>query len=132
MTAEVSVLVPLSPEETFALLTEPERLRRWQAVTARVELRAGGEYRWTIVPGHTAAGTVNELEPGRRLVLSFGWEESDDLAAGGFDGDYHPRTGRGRDKGAPGPQRSHRRAGLGHQQGWNHYAERLVAAARDG
>ena len=82
MTAEVSVLVPLAPEETFALLTEPERLRRWQAVTARVELRAGGEYRWTIVPGHTAAGTVEELEPGRRLVLSFGWEESDDLAPG--------------------------------------------------
>ena len=41
MTAEKSVLVPLDPDKTFALLTEPERLRRWQALTARVELRAG-------------------------------------------------------------------------------------------
>jgi len=63
MTAEKSVLVPLDPDETFALLTEPERLRRWQAVTARVELRAGGQYRWTISPGHTASGTITEVEP---------------------------------------------------------------------
>ena len=82
MTAEKSVLVPLGPEETFALLTEPERLRRWQAVTARVELRAGGEYRWTIVPGHTAAGTITEVEPGKRLVFSWGWEDSEELPPG--------------------------------------------------
>ena len=82
MTAETSVLVPLDPDETFALLTEPERLRRWQAVTARVELRAGGEYRWTIIPGHTASGTITEVEPGRRLVFTWGWEDSEDLPPG--------------------------------------------------
>jgi len=74
MTAEKSVLVPLDPDETFALLTEPERLRRWQAVTARVELRAGGQYRWTISPGHTASGTITEVEPGRRIVFTWGWK----------------------------------------------------------
>ncbi len=82
MTAEKSVLVPLDPDETFALLTEPERLRRWQAVTARVELRAGGQYRWTINPGHTASGTITEVEPGRRIVFTWGWEDSDDLPPG--------------------------------------------------
>ena len=54
MPFEKSVVVPLGADETFALITEPDRLRRWQAITARVDLRAGGGYRWTIVPGNTA------------------------------------------------------------------------------
>lgn len=71
---EKSVLVPLGPDETFALLTEPERLRRWMAVTARVDLRAGGGYRFTVTPGHSASGTFVEVEPGQRLVFTWGWE----------------------------------------------------------
>lgn len=80
MTAEKTAVLPLSPDEAFALITEPERLRRWKAVSARVDLRAGGEYRWTIVPGHVAAGTFREVEPGRRVVFGWGWEGSADLA----------------------------------------------------
>ncbi len=75
-----TVHLPVSPDEAFALLTEPERLRRWQAVTARVDLHAGGSFRWTVAPGHVAAGTVHEIDPGRHLVLGFGWEGSSDLA----------------------------------------------------
>ena len=40
MAFEKSVLVPLSADDTFALITEPDRLRRWQVITARVDLRA--------------------------------------------------------------------------------------------
>lgn len=69
-----TVSLPVTPDEAFALVTEPERLRRWQAVTAAVDLRAGGDFRWTVTPGHVAAGTVREVEPGRRVVLGFGWE----------------------------------------------------------
>ena len=57
MTAEKTTLLPVSPDEAFALVTEPERLRRWQTVSARVDLRAGGDYRWTVVPGHVASGS---------------------------------------------------------------------------
>ncbi len=56
MTIEKSVLVPLTADQTFALVTEPERLRRWQAISARVDLRAGGEFRWTVVPGSERRG----------------------------------------------------------------------------
>ena len=76
MPFEKSVLVPLSADETFALITQPDRLRRWQVITARVDLRAGGDYRWTIIPGNSAAGTFTEVEPGRRVVFSWGWEGS--------------------------------------------------------
>jgi len=132
MTAEKSVLVPLDPEATFALLTEPERLRRWQAVTARVELRAGGQYRWTINPGHTASGTITEVEAGKRIVFTWGWEDSDDLAPGAstVTTTLEPAEG--------GTNVRLVHSGLtpeqaaGHLEGWNHYGERLVAAAERG
>jgi uncharacterized protein (TIGR03086 family) len=80
MTAEKTALLPVPADEAFALVTQPDRLRRWQTVSARVDLRAGGEFRWTVVPGHVAAGTFREVEPGRRVVFGWGWEESPDLA----------------------------------------------------
>ena len=132
MTAEKSVLVPLAPDETFALLTEPERLRRWQAVTARVELRAGGQYRWTITPGHTASGTITEVEPGKRIVFTWGWEDSVDLPPGASTVTITLEP-------AEGGTRVHLvHSGLtpeqavGHGEGWEHYGTRLVAAATYG
>jgi len=132
MTAEKSVLVPLSPDETFALLTEPERLRRWQAITARVELRAGGEYRWTIVPGHTAAGTITEIEPGKRIVYTWGWEGTEDLPPGASTVTITLEPAEG------GTNVRLVHSGLtaeqaaSHLEGWNHYAARLAVAAERG
>ncbi len=83
MTAEKSAFLPISAAEAFALLTEPDRLRRWMTVSARVDLRAGGAYRWTVVPGHIASGTFREIEPGRRLVFGWGWEGDPDPAPDG-------------------------------------------------
>ena len=132
MTAEKTVLVPLDPDETFALLTEPERLRRWQAVTARVELRAGGEYRWTIIPGHTAAGTITEVEPGKRIVYTWGWEGAEDLPPGASTVTITLEPAEG------GTNVRLVHSGLtpeqaaSHFEGWSHYAERLVAASERG
>jgi len=132
MSVEKTVLVPLSVDETFALLTEPERLRRWQAVTARVELRAGGEYRWTVIPGHTASGKVTEVEPGRRIAFTWGWEGTDDLPPGAstvtitlepVDGGTNVRLVHS----GLTPEQA-----AGHLEGWNHYSKRLVAAATKG
>jgi uncharacterized protein (TIGR03086 family) len=132
MPVEKSVVVPLGPDETFALLTEPARLRRWQTVTARIDLRAGGDYRWTIVPGHTAAGTVREVEPGRRVVLGWGWEDAEDLPPGvstvtitvePTDGGTLVRLVH---DGLTDEQAA------GHAAGWDHYFERLAQAAATG
>ena len=132
MTLEKSVLVPLGPDETFALITEPERLRRWHTITARIDLRAGGDYRFTIVPGHTASGKVKEIEPGRRVVLTWGWEDTDDLPPGAstvtitlepVDGGTLVRLVH---DGLTEKQAE------GHGAGWDHYLERLAAAAHHG
>ena len=78
MTIEKSVLVPLNAEQTFALLTEPERLRRWQAVTARVEparrgcvpldRRAGGQRL-----GHLRRGGARQAPRLRLRLGGRGW-----------------------------------------------------------
>ena len=132
MPFEKSVLVPLSADETFALITQPDRLRRWQVVTARVDLRAGGDYRWTIIPGHSAAGTFTEVEPGRRVVFSWGWEGSAELPPGASTViiTLEPASGGTMvhlvHEGLSGEQEA------SHAAGWTHYLDRLVTAATAG
>ena len=132
MPFEKSVLVPLSADETFTLITQPDRLRRWQVVTARVDLRAGGDYRWTIIPGHSVAGTFTEVEPGRRVVFSWGWEGPADLPPGASTViiTLEPAAGGTMvhlvHEGLTGEQEA------SHAEGWTHYLGRLVTAATAG
>jgi len=132
MAVEKSVLVPLNADDTFALITEPDRLRRWQVITARVDLRAGGDYRWTIIPGHSVGGTIIEVEPGRRVVFTWGWEGSADLPPGASTVTITLEPADGGTlvhlvhEGLAGEQAD------SHAMGWNHYLGRLVKAAADG
>src|SRR5690606_31504850 len=114
-------------DEVFALFTEPERLRRWQAVSASVDLRVGGDYRITVSRGHVAGGTFREIDPGRRVVYTWGWLGSDEVPPGASTivVDIEPAGDKTR------VRFSHR--GLGaeeaasHTEGWTHYLDRLVA-----
>jgi len=132
MTYTRTVSLPVSPDEAYALITEPERLRRWMTVSAYVDLRAGGEYRWTVVPGAHAAGTVREIEVGRRVVLGWGWEESLTPPAHGsvLTVTIEPA--------GDGSQVTLMHEGLtaeeevNHAEGWDHFLERLEATAATG
>lgn len=125
-------LIDCTPDEAFALFTQPERLRRWQAVSAAIDLRIGGDYRVTVTPANTACGTFVEVEPGRRVVYTWGWAGSDDLAPGAstVEVDFEPAgeqtlvrlTHRGLS-----PEQAD-----GHAEGWTHYLERLGDAAATG
>ena len=133
MTIEKSVLVPLSADETFALLTQPERLRRWQVVSARMDLRAGGDYRWTVVPGANASGTIIEVEPGKRLVFTWGWEEGESEPAPGestititLEPTEGGTTVRLVHEGLTPAQEKE------HAHGWDHFLGRLVVAGSAG
>jgi uncharacterized protein (TIGR03086 family) len=132
MAFEKSVVVPLNADDTFALITEPDRLRRWQVITARVDLRAGGDYRWTIIPGNSASGTITEVEPGRRVVFTWGWEGSPDLPPGASTVTITLEPADGGTlvhllhEGLTGEQAD------SHALGWNHYLDRLVKAAAEG
>lgn len=130
MTIEKTALLPVSAEEAFALITQPDRLRRWLAVSARVDLRAGGEFRWTLTPMAVAAGTVIEVDPGRRIVLGFGWEHAAEARTDTVTITIEPAEGgtlvRLVHEGLPEDQDA------GHLEGWTHFFERLERAAVTG
>lgn len=133
MTYSNSVDLPVGPDEAFALITEPERLRRWQTVSAVVDLRAGGAYRWTVTPGHVAAGTFREVEAGRRIVFGWGWEDSQDVPP-----DASTVTVTVEPAGDGGSRVTLVHEGLSdaeelrHAQGWAHFLERLERLAATG
>lgn len=132
MPYDKSVVVPLSADDTFALITQPDRLRRWNSIAARIDVRAGGDYRWTIVPGMTAAGTITEIEPGKRLVLGWGWEGSDFVPPDAstvtitLEPTHDGTKVRLVHDGLDAEQEK------GHAEGWDHYLDRLVTAGADG
>jgi uncharacterized protein (TIGR03086 family) len=132
MSYDKTVVVPLPIDETFALITQPDRLRRWNSIAARIDLRAGGDYRWTIVPGNTAAGTITELEPGKRVVLGWGWEGSTEVPP---DASTVTITVEPTDDGTKvrlvhdGLSEQQEQS---HAEGWDHYLDRLVLAGAAG
>jgi uncharacterized protein YndB with AHSA1/START domain len=75
----------------FRLWTEPAHLVRWMGPHdfdcphAEVDLRVGGAYRVLIRSGHRGdnwfGGVYRQIEPGRRLVFTFIWD-NDGPAAG--------------------------------------------------
>jgi uncharacterized protein (TIGR03086 family) len=125
-------VIDASPEEAFALFTEPERLRRWHGLSAAVDLRVGGDYRLTVVPGGVATGSFTEIEPGRRLVYTWGWHGHETVPPGAstVQVDFEPvgdktlvrltHTGLGAEDAA------------NHRGGWTHYLDRLENIATKG
>ena len=49
---------------------------------ATLDARAGGEFRLDVDGVHIAAGEYREVEPPRRVVMSWGWEGSQDVPPG--------------------------------------------------
>ena len=127
-----TVVLPVDIDEAFALITEPERLRRWQTVSARVDLRVGGDYRWTITPGHVAAGTFREIEPGRAVVFGWGWEGAARPRSRHLDRGDPARAGRRRHQVTLTHEGLTEQQASMHAEGWNHYLARLERAAIDG
>lgn len=129
MSFDKTIHLPVTADEAFALITQPERLRRWQTVAARVDLRIGGDFRWTVTPGHHAAGTFQEIEPGKRVVFTWGWEGGGDLTPGAstisitLEPDADGTSLRLLHEGLTEEQET------SHAMGWNHYLDRLLAEA---
>ena len=78
MQVEREIVVPESPEEVWAALTEPEQLEEWFATEAELEAVPGGEgvFRWG--DGDERRATVRELEEAERLVLD--WDDGGSVA----------------------------------------------------
>lgn len=79
--------LPAPRERVFAAFVESEQLAQWwgplgfTAPSVDLDVRDGGRYRITMQPPEGEAfhlvGRYSEVDPPRRLVYSFEWEEPD-------------------------------------------------------
>lgn len=58
----------------WRLFTTADGLNEWMSVDATVELRPGGQIRWTHENGNVVAGEVRSVVPMRRFEFTYGWE----------------------------------------------------------
>ena len=125
-------LVINAPAATvYDFLVDPARFVTWMADDATLEPRPGGLIRWTHPNGDSCAGRYVELVPARRVVFTYGWEQTDvgippgsttveiDLIAESADVTTLRLVHRGLDASAADA----------HSGGWGHYLGRLRIAA---
>jgi len=122
--------VKARPETVFSFFTDPDRWLSWQGVAASLDPRPGGEFRMNVRGDGFAAGRFVELDPPKRLVFTWGWEDPGSAVPPGSstvevevietDGGCLVRLTH---RGLPAETRDV------HAVGWNHYVDRLVQAA---
>jgi uncharacterized protein YndB with AHSA1/START domain len=81
---EVTRRIAARPETVFSYFTDSERYQQWFGVDAELDPRPGGLFRVT-TGGRSrtvARGEYLQVEPPRRLVFSWGWENADGLPEG--------------------------------------------------
>ena len=71
---EITQRIEAPPEIVFAYLTDSRRFVQWMGVGAELDPRPGGRYRIDVDGVHIALGQYQEVDPPRRLVMSWGWE----------------------------------------------------------
>lgn len=128
---EVETRIAATPETVFEFFTDPDKMIQWMGRSAELEPQPGGVFRCDINGRDIASGEYVELEPPRRVVFSWGWEGEDSITAPGssrievlLEPDGDGTRLRLIHSDLPGEEAAER-----HRHGWEHYAERLSAAA---
>ena len=70
------------PATVYAYLTDPVLWQRWQGIQATLEPRAGGIFSILMGNGMQARGTFVELVPDRRVVVTWGWVDREEIPPG--------------------------------------------------
>ncbi|HUG83309.1 MAG TPA: SRPBCC family protein [Euzebya sp.] len=73
LVVEQDVAAP--PEVVFAFFTSADRWMLWQGTAAEIDCRPGGVMRVNVRGDGYASGEFVEVDPPRRLVFTFGWEQ---------------------------------------------------------
>ena len=125
---EVTISAPA--DLVYRLLTEDELLVRWMGMSAQLDPRPGGVFRFEIAPGHFCSGRYTEVVPGRRVVFTWGYEsDAMPLAPGSsiveidIESQGDASLVRLVHRGLEGPMHTM------HADGWSRYLERLGAVA---
>lgn len=79
---DLETRIDARPETVFAFLTDPEKYRLWQGLSAELDPRPGGTWRVRFTEHTTASGEYVVVDPPHRLVFTWGWESDVDLPPG--------------------------------------------------
>ncbi len=116
-------------EAVYAYLTDAALWARWQGERAELEPVPGGAFSMHVRDGPSARGKLVALEPGRRVVLTWGWDGHPTVPPGSTtveiellaEGDA--TLVRLTHRGLPDDELA------SHRDGWEHYLPRLALAA---
>jgi uncharacterized protein YndB with AHSA1/START domain len=134
MTADAEVRLEVTigapPDVVYRLLTEDDLFVRWMGISAQLDPRPGGVFRFEVAPGHFCSGQFVEVVPDRRVVFTWGYEgDAMPLAPGStrveIDIEPHGNSSIVRlvHRGLEGPMRTM------HEEGWSKYLDRLASVA---
>ena len=79
--------IKATPEKVYAAWTEPKTLKKWMSpsdamdiTVAETDLKVGGKYRIVMREPdgkeHRVGGVYKELQRGRKIVFTWGWDSS--------------------------------------------------------
>jgi uncharacterized protein YndB with AHSA1/START domain len=128
------IKINASPETVFAFLVDPVKLRRWMSIGGQWQPVAGLPYRLEMTKEDIAVGNFVEVDPPRRLVLTWGWDGEDAITKPGSstveftlqpDGSGTLLRFVHRDLPTPESVRQH-------NEGWEYFLGRLQIAAAGG
>ena len=124
------VFVDAPPERVYEYFTKPEALMRWMGDYALLEPRPGGRFTLDI-RGAPVRGRFLELDPPRRLLISWGYAGSEQLGPGESTVEVRFVA----ESGGTRVELEHRdlpeAERAGHTVGWTHYLGRLQSAGAD-
>jgi uncharacterized protein YndB with AHSA1/START domain len=128
------VAMAATPDAVFEMFVDPAKLVRWIGISADLDPRPGGRFRFEVAPGEFCEGEYREIDRPHRVVFTWGWTSPAmhvppgsslvevDLAADGDGGTLvrlvHRRL--------PGSARAM------HDDGWTHFLDRLTGARLHG
>ena len=69
------VVLPVTADQAFDMFVDPRQLVRWIGISADLEARPGGRFRFEVMPGQFCEGRYVTVERPSRLVLTWGWTD---------------------------------------------------------
>jgi len=69
------LVLPVPAELAFDMFVDPEKLVRWIGISADLQPKPGGRFRFEIVPGQFCEGRYIVVDRPSRLVFTWGWTD---------------------------------------------------------
>jgi uncharacterized protein YndB with AHSA1/START domain len=68
-------VLPAPPSDVFEMFVDPKNLARWIGISAHIEPRPGGRFRFEVMPGQYCEGRFEIVEHPGHLVFTWGWSD---------------------------------------------------------